>query len=105
VNGTETEVRDNHCSAVSPENWSIHPDTIFEEEKQLIENALNSTDQDFLKYLPGKVYFPILIEKLGVGKSAYVNLIVEALRSVDDDPLQNLGEEIRIGLEPLLQNG
>jgi len=105
VNGTETEVRDNHCSALSPENWNVQPETIFEEEKSLIEDALNSTCENFLKILPGKVYFPILVKKLGLSRASYVDLIVDSLRSKEGDTLYELGSNIRTSLESILPNG
>lgn len=104
VSGTETEVRANHCSALSPENWNVQPETIFEEEKCLIENALNSTCENFLKVLPGKVYFPILVEKLGLSRASYVDLIADSLRSKEGDNLYELGRNIRTSLGSILPN-
>lgn len=105
VSGTEPEVKANHCSALSPENWNVQPETIFEEEKSLIENALNSTCENFLRILPGKVYFQILVEKLGLSKASYVDLVVDSLRSKEGNALYELGNNIRTNLETILPNG
>lgn len=102
--GTETEVRANHCSALSPANWNVQPETIFEEEKTAITEAINSSCENFLKILPGKVYFSILVEKLGQTKTSYVDLIVNSLRSKEGDTLYELGRNIRASLEEYFPN-
>ena len=104
VSGTETDVQANHCSALSPKNWNVQPEKIFEEEKSLIEDALNSTCENFLKILPGKVYFPILVKKLGLSSASYVDLIADSLRSKKGDALYELGRSIRDSLETIFPN-
>ena len=102
VEGSETDVRENHCSALSPENWNMVPASIFDEEKATIEGALAAPYQSLLKLLPGKVYLGILAGKLGLDKHAYVDLIVNALRAADNEPLHDLGIKIRAALADVL---
>ncbi len=105
VDGSEAEVRENHCSALSSDNWSIAPDSIFNEEKATIESALVAPYDSLIKLLPGKVYFNILVHKLGLNKHSYVDLIVNALNAADKEPLHILGVKIRKALENILPTG
>ena len=102
IEGSEADVRGNHCSALSPEKWSIAPDSIFDEEKATIEIAIQTPYESLIKLLPGKVYLGILANKLGLEKAAYVDLVVDALSAADKEPLHTLGVELRNALVGVL---
>lgn len=100
--GTESDVRKNHCSALSPENWNIAPGSIFDEEKATIENALQAPYKSLIKFLPGKVYLGILAEKLEYKKDAYIDLVANSLIATEGEPLHALGIKIRESLKGVL---
>ncbi len=105
VTGVESDVRANHYSALAPENWNVAPETIFDEEKSVIINAITAPYENMIKLLPGKVYLGILAQKIGMDKEAYVDLIVSSLKTNDDDALHALGRQIRMALSEVLPNG
>ena len=95
VEGNESEVKTNHCSATSQENWNISPDKIFDEEKDTVIRALSGSSDEFIRVLPGKTYISDLANQLGFTKVAYADLIEKSLKSLKGDSLFNLGEKIR----------
>jgi len=101
----EAALRANHCTALAPNNWSISPETVFDEEMVRIKDALAAPYADVLGLLPGKVYFSILVSKLGMTKSTYVELLARALKEDVNLALMTLGNEIRAALEDVLPNG
>lgn len=105
VEGLEADVRANHCSALSPDNWNVAPGSIFDEEKSAVESALAAPYEALLKLLPGKVYLGILAGKLGLEKHAYVDLVVDALNAADKESLHALGVKIRKELSDIIPNG
>ena len=98
VEEDEAHLRTNHCEALSPQNWNISPEVIFDEESVRIKNALHSPYDGFLELLPGKVYINILVKSLGLNKTSYIELIERALREEEVETLQDLGNEIRDSL-------
>lgn len=105
VEGEESDVRFNHCSVLAPENWNISPEMIFDEESTYIKNVLVPPYDNLIKVLPGKVYFGILVQKLGLSKEAYVDLISNALTSQEGNRLKPLGDMLRGVLNEILPNG
>ncbi len=105
VESDESNVRSNHCATLAPENWNISPEVIFDEESAYIKSALVPPYENFIKVLPGKVYLGILVSKLGISKEAYTDLISNALRSREEDPLKLLGDNLRGILNEILPNG
>lgn len=104
VDGVESDVRANHCAALAPENWNIAPETIFDEEKSVVVSGLTAPYENMIKLLPGKVYLGILVQKIGMDKEAYVDLIVGSLKTSDEDALYALGRQIRAALSGILPN-
>ena len=105
VEGDESDVRNNHCATLAPENWNISPEVIFDEESTYIKSVLVSPFENFIRVLPGKVYFGILVKKLGLSREAYTDLISNALRSQEGDPLKLLGDNLRGIFNEILPNG
>jgi ABC-type branched-subunit amino acid transport system ATPase component len=70
---------------LQPRNWGFNPDTIFRDERKLLENALASTDpMQFLIHFPGKVFLPIAAKSLGIEPSRYRELVNKALVADDN---------------------
>lgn len=103
VDGTEAQVKQNHCDALSPSSWTIQPAAIFDEELLRLKEALQHGDERFLRLFPGKVYFSFFAKKLGLEKDAYVSLVLDALNAGHGAPLEALGEKIRAKLKPVIQ--
>ena len=76
--------------------------TSLTEEKARIEAALAPPYDTLLQLLPGKIYFGILVRKIGLEKEAYVDLIVSALQSKQNHQLHELGITIRAALQDYL---
>ncbi len=104
VDGNEAEVRENHRQALAPERWNISPADIFDQEKAVVISAKTAPYSTLLKTLPGKVYFGILVSKLGTTKEIYSDLICGALISAEGQPLFQLGQALRQRLDQLLPN-
>lgn len=102
VAGTEEEVLANHIDSLSPANWNIAPEVIFNEEKALLDQALAAPFESFLLRFPGKVYFNNLVGKLGMSKSAYIDLLSNALESSEGEQLYELGTRLRQTLSQVL---
>lgn len=105
VEDNESNVRNNHCAALALENWNISPESIFDEEAAYIKAVLVPPYDDFIKVLPGKVYLGILVDKIGIAKDAYVDLISNALTSKEGESLKPLGDSLRGVLNGILPNG
>ena len=97
------KVKANHCGALSQPIMDINlAGKIFDEESKRVEQALAGTEKEFLVVLPGKAYWGILTEKLGLEKSTYTDLIIDALRADDEADLSALGKSIRQKLEKII---
>ncbi|MFP4642610.1 MAG: DUF4435 domain-containing protein [Dehalococcoidia bacterium] len=105
VSGTEDEVRATHAGALEPAVWSIPPGQLFDEELAVVDSAIGTSESELLRVLPGKVYFPLLVRKLGIDKSTYVDLLSDSLLAEEGDSLVELGQQVREILAGILPNG
>ena len=88
---------------LQPGNWGFNPETIFREERKLLENALTSTDpMQFLIHFPGKVFLPIAARSLGIEPSRYRELVNNALVADDNSDLSRLKKSIESVLSEYL---
>ena len=94
--------RDRHCECLAPDRWQISPDRLFNEERATVQAALDGSDELFLKCLPGKVYFPILVRQIGMTKEAYFSLVTRALSKDGSSDLIALGNALAMGLDEIL---
>lgn len=68
-------------------SWAFSPQVMLEQEKQRVEDGLASGDAlMFLALAPGKSLLPIAARATGMELSAYTNLVLSALRNVDQEP-------------------
>lgn len=74
-------------------SWSFSPEDILREEAARVSKAVDATTDAlvFLALVPGKPLLPVAANQVGMTVSAYVDLIVNALRSV---PSSDLPKEI-----------
>ena len=91
-----------HVSAVGSLHADIEPDTIFQEERKTVEDALAGTHQCFLAVLPGKGALTALSGKLNMAVEGYVNLIQKGLEAQTGAELSTLGEAIENSLSSFL---
>lgn len=92
-----------HAKAVEPSSWGVNPESLFNEEKTALEQALNGGNYDeFLTFYPGKVFLGIAAQKLGMSVDAYVDLVCSALLVKDETQLASLGTEIECHLNRYL---
>lgn len=88
---------------LQPSNWGFNPAAIFREERNLLENALASTEpMQFLTFFPGKVFLPIAARSLGIELSNYRQLVNKALIADDDSNLSGLRKSIQTVLSQYL---
>jgi energy-coupling factor transporter ATP-binding protein EcfA2 len=85
------------------QSWKFSPSQILTEEAQRIEVAFRSDTAllEFLKVVPGKGLVGESARMAGVTRDAYINLVVQALRSTDDH-LGKLKESLVLALTPHL---
>jgi energy-coupling factor transporter ATP-binding protein EcfA2 len=77
----------------------------FDEQKQFVDNAINKGAAEFLKVLPGKDCFKILIRHLGISEDVFIDLMSAALRQPDgnEEPtFRKLKKDLVAALTPLL---
>jgi len=98
------ETEKEYAQALEPGRWQTRPNDSFRIERQLVENALAGSPEDFLKVFPGKMFFNKIKDSLGIEPNAYVELICKALRATEDahSILHALGKEIEQALQPVL---
>jgi ABC-type cobalamin/Fe3+-siderophores transport system ATPase subunit len=90
-------------SILQPGSWGFNPATIFREERKLLEDAVASTEPtQFLTLFPGKVFFPIAAESLGIKPSTYRELVNNALVAPDNSDLSGLKKSIESVLSQYL---
>jgi len=88
---------------LQPGNWGFNPSTIFREERNLLENALASTEpMQFLTLFPGKVFLKIAARSLGIELSTYRELVNNALVADDKSDLSGLKKSIESALSQYL---
>jgi len=90
-------------SALDPMNWSLDLSSIYEEEKQIIDMALNGTPQEFLKVLPGKSYFSHAMHELDTTPEGFMRILTSAFQvsgtSKENESLLSLRRETIIALK------
>lgn len=92
-----------YVSALQPSNWDFDPETIFTEERQCLEKALLSPNEEaFLRLFPGKVCLPIAARTLGIEPVRYRELVATALREGQDESLSILGHDLETALSEVL---
>jgi len=105
ASGSGAEVREAHARALDPAVWSIPPSQLFDEELAVVDSAIGTSESELLRVLPGKVYFPKLVRKLGIDKSTYVELISDSLLASPEEDLFALGDRVRGVLAEVIPNG
>lgn len=96
------ETRNQHTEALDPAKWASGPASVFDEERKIIDAALAEKSTLFLRYLPGKVFFPLAAKSLGIGQKEYVGLICSALRAEPGHQLAELGAQLAACLDKFL---
>lgn len=87
---------------LQPGNWGFNPETIFRDERKLLEDALASEPTQFLTLFPGKVFLPIATKLLGFEPSAYKELVNNALVANDKSNLSVVKKSIESVLSKYL---
>lgn len=105
ASGSEAEVRAAHVRALDPAVWSTPPGQLFDEELAVVDSAIGTSESELLRVLPGKVYFPKLVRKLGIDKSTYVGLIADSLLAEPGEDLYGLGDRLRTVLAEIIPDG
>lgn len=75
---------------------------LFDAQTKEVEIALNGSEVDLLRLLPGKHCLSLLSQKLGITREAYGRLIQKALCEVEGGQLAQLRERLIVALEPHL---
>lgn len=88
------EMSASHIQALDSQAWETAPNAILDEEKTRMETALAGSDDDFLKYFPGKVFYKRMASALGMEISTYVDLVCSSLNAADDSDLHILGTSL-----------
>lgn len=96
------ELQAHYSEAMRSGNWRIDPDSIFSEENEQVRNALTSSEEAFLRVLPGKSFYSIAARKLGLTSERYTELVHSALASETDSGLFDVGQSLEQVLSPLL---
>jgi len=91
-----------YIQALQPEKWNFDPQTIFREERERLEKALTSDDSTFLELFPGKVFFNLAAQALGIDPIRYRELVASALSAKDSTPLAVLRSALESKLSEIL---
>ncbi|WP_376693694.1 ATP-dependent nuclease [Wenzhouxiangella sp. EGI_FJ10409] len=102
VQESDAATRQNHEEELDPAKWATSPKNIMDAEATIIDDAVSNPTEHLVRVLPGKVYWPLLIGKLGLSKDAYIRLIVDALVAKDSSPLSSLGHNLREAMDELM---
>lgn len=97
-----SDLSSDYLNALQIDHWSFKPAEFFNNEKLLIEGALenNSSTDTFLKVFPGKILLSMATKLLGFGKeNDYMALVISALNCGKNEPLANLKLEITEALK------
>lgn len=108
VQESDAATRENHEAELDPDKWATPPKDIMDAETTIVDEALSNPAVGLVRVLPGKVYWPSLIDKLGLSKDAYIRLIVDALVAKDSSPLSSLRDNLREAIDdfmPAFQQG
>ncbi|HFD33194.1 MAG: hypothetical protein AXA67_08775 [Methylothermaceae bacteria B42] len=95
VQESDAATRQNHEEELNPSKWATPPQDIMDAEMTIVDLAVSSPDEHLIRILPGKVYWSLLIRKLGLSRDAYIGLIVDALVANDSSPLSSLRGKLR----------
>ena len=95
VQESDVSMRQNHEEELNPSKWATPPQDIMDAELTIVDLAVSSPDEHLIRVLPGKVYWSLLIRKLGLSRDAYIGLIVDALVANDSSPLSSLRDKLR----------
>lgn len=83
-----------YLEAMKSENWVVDPNVVFDEESKRVQDSLIS-DEEFLKIMPGKSFFSIASDVLGLTVSRYKELIHSSLTAESDSELWRTGQSIQ----------
>ncbi|MCD4782285.1 MAG: AAA family ATPase [Candidatus Eremiobacteraeota bacterium] len=87
---------------IYPSSWEQDPESIFQEERDRIEDALSGNEKDFIELFPGKVFIGIAAQLLGLNLNSYRVLVRSALAAEEEDRLYTLGQELEVVLSNYL---
>jgi hypothetical protein len=75
------DMRQALVSAVDPSNWGFDSGTLLDEQMTIVNGARAdaSTAEDFLRVFPGKTYFALGADSLGLTMETYSRLVCSAL--------------------------
>ena len=90
-----------YLEAMKSENWDVDPNIVFDEESKRVQDSLIS-DEDFLKIMPGKSFYSIAAEVLGLTVIRYKELIHSSLTAEAGSELWKTGQSIQQTLESYL---
>ena len=90
-----------YLEAMKSENWAVDPNVVFDEESKRVQESFTS-DEEFLKIMPGKSFFSIAADVLGLTVSRYKELIHSSLTAESDSELWRAGQSIQHTLESYL---
>src|SRR5690606_32293068 len=102
VHDTEADTRLNHETELAPDKWADPPKDMMNAETATAETAIAKPAEGLVRVLPGKVYLPSLVAKLGISTEAYIALIADALVASDPSPLAALRNDLRAVMNDLL---
>jgi len=102
VHDTEAATRSNHETELAPDKWADPPKDMMDSETTSVEIAIAKPAEGLVRVLPGKVYLPSLVAKLGLSKDAYIALIADALAANETSPLAVLRNDLRAVMDDLL---
>ncbi len=98
------DTEEHYAQSLDASGWQTPPIELFRAEREVVENALGGSAEDFLKVFPGKQLLNEIQSLLGIDPKGYVDLICEALKATDDAGarLHVLGKEVEKALGPEL---
>lgn len=102
VQESDAATHQNNEEELDPSKWATHPMEIMNTERNIIDVALSNPDEHLVRVLPGKVYWPLLSNKLGLSKDTYIKLIVDALVANDTSPLSSIRNDLRAAMNKLM---
>lgn len=86
-----------HADAARASGWQVPPEDIFEQERLLVQSALDGSDAEFHRVLPGKVLLTMAATTLGITAERYHGIICAALSGKHEN-LQPAGQKIEAAL-------
>ncbi len=90
-----------YLEAMKSENWAVDPNVVFDEESKRVQDSL-VTDEEFLKIMPGKSFYSIAADELGLTISRYKELIHSSLTAEEGSELWKTGQSIQQTFESYL---